>query len=339
MSGGEYGATIRSGDTCYDYSWNHLEEISCKSKNFIFSGPQSTTSVNKNKDDPIKNPDVTVTGYKTPGTGPKPPVAPVPWTKKQQKANQPLLPTTGDDYPDWFEYVTVVADSNMNRPPWTFEFDDKAELKIIRYDIKQEVPGAQFVTVNDFGKISGNTYHATKTGSGSIRVGISVQYRPKGGGDIKTYVHDPVNLEVYVNPPMKPFSHWPDDKDMTAVSITIYDTDGVHVGVQKRGGKGFVVSLQGENTPNVTKEVRGKSYTSDVEFTVGELNHLPPAIYTIYAYLRTDSVGSDMHAIKKYKVALPVQQGSCWKRRVIVEFAAKNKNWVVPPPQHMGKSE
>ena len=339
MSGGEYGATIRSGNKCYDYSWDHLKEISCKSKNFIFGGTQSSVTKKKNEpdDEPDEDPAVIGTGTNISGSGQSQSGGETP---KKKKNDQPstVIPKNQcpEDVPDWFQYLAVVADSDKNYDPWTFEFGDTAKIKLIRTDTKQQF-SAEFMLFSDVGEFTdGNTYHASKAGIGQISFKkYKIPYRPKGGGDPKTFDFDYEDKKeiltlftVFVNPPLEPFSHWPSDKNMIAVTINICDTDGEPV-----GRKGWLISLQGETTPEITKEANLNIGRPHAEFTVGELRHLPPAVYTIYVYLQTDYVGSDMHAIKKYQVALPVQKGSGWHKTVVADFAAKL--WVVPPPQHL----
>jgi len=329
MSGGEYGATIRSGDKCYDYSWNHLTEISCKSKNFIFGAPQSSTSGTNTVDTPVDGPSVTV-GPKKPETG-QDPGGKKPDKKKNppKKVTAPIPP--GDDYPLWLtDYLAIVADHHMNHPPWTLEFDEKVKLKLMRTDTKMEFSDVKFVTINDFGELVGNTYHATKAGSGNIGVkSYSIPYDPKGGGDYKMLEYKPDvpgPLSVHVNPPLNPQSYWPDEKDLVALTVEIRDADKGEL-IQSGG---VLVSLQGANTPEVTKTAYCPWPT---EFRVRELSHLPPAIYTIYVYRRAEDSAFDLHAIKEYKVALPIQQGSSWHKVVFVDLGARK--WPYPLPKHL----
>lgn len=327
MKAGEHGATLRVGGTCYDYSWNHLEEINCETGQFIYV---SNTIKNAGVDEPGKDPEIP--DKKTPEVN-VPPTIKVP---------------PGPDCPDWvwdldLEIMAGTPSESCSKyfdrkaldgdPWWIFDYGEDVLFKVIDRNTGRDFPAVfDTMTYNSkkkLGTFNGNVFHATDPGQGIVGIkSLTITYVPKGGIKRKTkvipyqyYGRSGENFNFHVNPPLEIGMHWPDNDALVLDHSFVFYEDSVKP-IDDVG-----VVIQGENTPEValgTTAFHGWLY----RITYGELRkkNIPRGIYTVYAYKRDKDLPKDLWPDRKYQIAIPPIKGQTWKLRIFMKEAGQKWN-------------
>lgn len=310
MKAGDFGATLRVGGACYDYSWNHLEEIDCETGKFIHAG---NTTKNAGVDDP--------------GKDPKPPIGGEPGSKTSPgvKEGPPTIKVPPDpDYPDWVwkldleilagnppeasdkYYVPLKSED----PGWVFDYGEVVPFKLVDRTTGQEFPAVFKVQPQSsgttIGTFSGQVFHAAGPGLGEIKLtSVTIRYVPKGGTKLKTKVitkelPDLSSQFVHVNPPWEvKAAGWPPGYSIAVDAHVYYKDSGQPV-------DGVRVVIQGENTPEI--ELGTTDSTGSLEgLTYEKLRAMnaPRGIYTVYAYKRDKDLAKDLWPDQEYKIAIP----------------------------------
>ncbi len=322
MTVGKFGATLRVGSTCYDYSWKHLKIISCGSGNFIPGGQTNKPGTDDPKPtqdnkDPEDVTSTTGTGQNTGSGG--------------TVIKAPLILHLSQTKPEPETWLTSPSDVDMSCPEfptshikrflpgvlilqvgWAQRFAPRTETK--------EIPGGFIGFVNsrtgkesNIGYFEGNEIVAENPGC--QWVAFAHPNYPTTAWLIKVVpaVEDP--------PPInKPWS--------TSSEELLFG----RVYVMKKAGREYLnkvrISLNRvdgrnlETQSNTGKNLAGQNEEGHYGFTGIELGRLPAGTYSIRAYKRTGALSTDLWQKKpEHRVKLPFKPGEKFTQDIELDTA------------------
>ncbi|MCG2810966.1 MAG: DNRLRE domain-containing protein [Candidatus Aminicenantes bacterium] len=317
MKAGDYGATLRAGGACYDYSWNHLKEIDCGSGMFTPGGTQNKPGTEdpktiQDKKDPK---DVTPTtgtggqtGTKVGGSGTAP-----------QVQKLPALPPE----PDSVQTPPVDVHTPVPPPQWIRRFWPGLVIYKVGtvttrgvYDIEtgEDCPSWWDISdeSEDIGHFEGNDFHAEKPGYGWF----ICFYEYQGYDDFyKKVVTKSTRAAEAVRvipgeqkpPSVKPWSTSSEELLSGRVYVMkktgLEYVSGVRISLNREDGRHL------DTESKTKKNQAGQNEEGHYGFTGIELGSLPEGIYTILCYKQTGTVSTDLWQKTGYRVRFPLKSG------------------------------